>query len=316
MAVPLTNEQVTKLVASSWPAKRARLYDNFFKSSPLIVRLNTKNKVKQKGGRNIQTPFIYAGLGGGSYGRGDTFDTSDKEFFTHLELPWKFNYVPVTLFGMDLAMNEGAAKVLDLFDSHVRGAELTMFENMAKQMFGNGQGNTAKDLDGLRVAVDDTLAYGGITRDTSPQGTAIKAHVDSTGGAFSLSMVQAAYGKVTFGTIQPDLIVTTQAIFDKFWERVQPSQRWGNEDLKKIGMRSCQFNAADVVVDQYCPAETIYLLNTEFLEFWCLGGKDFVFRLGGGVPIFNKDAITDQLISYSNFVCPSPRYQARIDSVT
>lgn len=315
MALPLDNRQFGNVLATTIDAKLPRLIDNYFKSNPLFVRLHTKGAIKYDGGDTIRTSFIYDKLAGGSYARGFTFDTSNKEFMTDLLLNWKMNYAGFTIYGIDMAKNQGAARVIDLVDATMKTAETTLSDNCGIQLFGDGTGNASADIDGLRVAVDDTLAYGGITRDTSPQGTAVKAQVNSVGGAFSLAMVNTSFGTATFANEKPDLLVTTQVVWNKMWERVQPQQRFASEDLKQVGMDAIQFNGADVVVDSHCPDGVMYGLNTKYVEYWILSGADFKFRLGGGMPIYNQDAVTDQVILYSDLVVTSPRMNFRIDNI-
>lgn len=316
MALPVDNRQFANVLSTTLDAKLDRLVDNFFKSNPLFVRLHSKGAIKHDGGDTIRTAFIYDKMPGGSYGRGDTFDTSNKEFITDLLLNWKMNYASFAMYGLDMAKNQGAARIIDLVDAAMETAKMTLADNIGGQLFGDGTGNSGKDIDGLRVAIDDTLAYGGITRDTSAQGAAIKAQVNTTGGAFSLPMVNTSFGTATFANEKPDLIITDQVTWNKMWERVQPQQRFASEDLKKVGMDAIQFNGADVVVDSHCPAGTMYLLNTKYLEFWLLSGNDFKWRLNGGMPVYNQDSVVDQIIVYGNLVCTSPRMNARIDNIS
>jgi hypothetical protein len=316
VADPLDNRQINNILSTTMDDYLRDLVDNFYLSMPLLVRLSMRGKVMSDGGAEIRSSFIYGSLGGGSYGVGDTFNTNNVEFMTQLILQWKMNYAPVTIYGLDMARNQGAAKVIDLVEAFMENCELTIKDNMATQLFGDGTGNGGKDIDGLRVAVDNTLTYAGITRDSSPQGNAIKAQVNTVGGAFSLSMLNTSFGAATFGNEKPDLIVTTQTIWNKIWERIQPQQRFASEDLKKVGMDAIQFNGADVVADQHCPSGVIYGLNTKYWEWRYLAGADFHFRMGGGMPIYNQDAITDQMVTYCNVVCKSPRLNFRIDNVS
>lgn len=320
MALPIDGRQIGNVITTTLDSKLPRLVDNFFQSNPLFVRLHTRGAIKYDGGDEIRTSFIYKGLPGGSYGVGDTFDSSNQEFMTDLQLQWKMNYAQATIPGLQIAKNQGAARIIDLVDAFMENARMTLSDNLGTQLFGNGLGNAAKDIDGLRVAIDTVLSYGGIARDGSAVGTAINAQVNTVGGAFSLPLVNTSFGSATIANEKPDLIVTTQTIWNKFWERIQPQQRFASEDLKKVGMEAVNFNGADVVVDSHCPTGVIYGLNTKYVEFWILSGQDFKWRLrealGSMAPIFNQDAYTDQLILYSNLVVTSPRLNFRIDNVT
>lgn len=319
MALPTDSRQINNIVTTTLDAKRPRLIDNFFTSNPLFVRLRDRENIRVEGGEQIDTPIIYGGLGGGSYGKGDTFDTSFTEFMTDIRLDWKQNYAPMAMDGLEAAKNRGAARIIDYTDAMMQAARMTLADNVGDQLYTTGTGNQSKDITGLKAVIDvnggTVTTYGGITRAATGVGNAVNAgSVNTTGGAFSLSMVNTEFGNVTIGMEKPDLIVTTQTIWNKFWERSQPSERNQAGDMREIGMESVRFNGADVVVDNHCPSGEIYVLNTKYLEFWILSGNDFRFR--GPFDLSNQDAWVGQIVLYANLVCTSPRLQARIESVT
>lgn len=312
--IPLDNREITNVVSSTLDAYRSEIIDNFFVSNALFVRLNARNKIKFEGGEEIRSHFIYAGLGGGSYGPGDTFSSEIKEFFTDMRIQWKQNYAPMAMYGLDQAKNRGAQQIFSYTETLKEVCKMTLNDNVGFQLYGDGTGNGGKDLDGLKIAVNDTGTYGGIARSTTGPGAAIKSPINTTGGPFSFTMVQNAIGSVTIGKQKPDLLVTTQDIFNKIWARSQPTERNSAEDLRKIGFETVRISGADCVVDNHCPAGEIHLFNTDFIEYWCMTGNDF--RLRGPFDLHNQDAWIAQYIIYSNLMVKSPRLQTRIENVT
>src|SRR5712692_1678242 len=240
MAIPLDSRTLNNVVSTTLDAKKARVFDLFFASNPLFVRLYSRQNVKWEGGDKIRVPFLYGDLGGGSYGKGDTFDTTNKEFITDLLFDWKRNYAPMAMDNLDQAKNQGVSRIIDLVDAMHQNARMTLANNIGKQIFSDGTGNASKDMDGLVNAISTTGTYGGITRGTDAIGTAVKGNYNSTGGAFSLTQMNTEFGAAVIGNEKPDLIVTTQAIWNKFWERIQPQQRFASEDLKNAGMEAIQ----------------------------------------------------------------------------
>lgn len=313
MAIPLSVEQINNLVVTTLEAYRPEIIDNFFLSNALMVRLRTKNKVLWKGGREIQFRFIYDKLGGGSYGQGDPFDITLREFMTYARLPWKRNYVPMTMDGLEDAENSGAHEIIDYTATLKEVAKMTLDDNTGHQIYGDGTGNEQKDLDGFKIAVNDTGTYGGITRGSEGPGKAISSFINRAGGPFSFSMVNSALGKATIGRQRPDLITTTQEIWDKAADRSQASERNRAEDLREVGMESIRIYGADMVVDQHCPDGEMHLHNTNFIEYWVMNGNDF--RLRGPFDLHNMDAWTAQYVVYSNLVVKSPRLQTRVENV-
>jgi hypothetical protein len=314
MAIPLDNRQITNVVTSTLDAYRSEIIDNYFIGNALFVRLRSRNKIRWDGGDQIRSHFIYAKLGGGSYGVGDAFDTEVKEFMTDMRLEWKMNYAPMAMYGLDQAKNRGAQQIFSYTDTLKEVCKMTLDDNMGYQLYGDGTGNVGKDIDGLMIAINSTGSYGGITRGTDAIGSAIVSPINTTGGPFSFTMIQNAIGGITIGRESPDLGVTTQDIFNKMWARSQPSEQNRAEDLRRVGFRSVNVSGVDFVVDNHCPAGHIYLLNTKFIEYWVMEGNDF--RLRGPFDVHNQDSWVAQYVVYSNLLVKSPRLQTRIENVT
>ena len=72
MALPTVTQQINNIVATTFDVKKKRVVvDGFFTDNPFFVRLNTKDKIKWRGGNQIRSTFIYDQLPGGSYGKGE-----------------------------------------------------------------------------------------------------------------------------------------------------------------------------------------------------------------------------------------------------
>lgn len=313
MALPLDNRQVNNIVSTTLDERRPELIDNFFTGNALLLKLYKDNRVVVKGGDQIQTSFIYGQVDGGAYQRGDPFSSSITEFMTQLRQDWKMYYGAMNWHGLDVAKNQGAAAVIDYTDAVMTNARMTLENKFGNDLYGSGG---AGKVDGLDLAISDSGTYGGITRDTSAQGTAIKSIINTTGGPFSLPMVNTSYGDATLGNEAPDLIVSGQVIFNKVWERSQPSERNTPGGVRSIGWKgnTVTFNAAEWVVDNHCPAGEIWILNTRYLELVILSGRDFKVR--GPFDLHLEDASVGQLILTCNLVVKAPRLQSKIKSVT
>ncbi len=305
MAIPLDTRQLSDIATTTVDQRLPQLVDNVFIGAPLFVRLKSRNNISMDGGDRIRQGLVYDTLPGGSYGVGDSFDTSRRNILETLIFDWKRYYINITMEGLEDLQNAGASRVIDLVSAKMDAAELTMIQNLGSDLYGQGGGGT---ITGLRAAVDDgnlVPTYGGLTRDT-------------TGGVFSLSLMNTTMMGTgtgpTLGREKPDLIVTTQTIWNQWWERVQPSQRFGSEDLKEVGMDAIRFNSADVVVDPQCPAGLVYFLNTRFIKLIIHSQRNFTFR--GWFETSNRDERLGQILFAGELVVPSPRLQALVTSVT
>jgi hypothetical protein len=303
-------------VTSVAEARRKDLVDNYFGSFPLMTKMRRNNAIKLRGGEVIQPPHIYAPFPASSYGRGSTFDTSTTEFATKMTFNWKFHYAACNLQTIDVDLNDGPEQVFDLVDAAVGNAELSLVEDMASQLFGDGTGNAGNDMDGLGIAVSRTGTYGGIARGADVQGASIRAAFeDTTGGTVSLATMNANFQTAVVGGEKPDLLVTTSTLWSRVWERSQPSERNPNPgEARSIGFDYVRFNGAAVVFDSKCTAGFMYFLNTNWWETYIHNKWDFRFR--GFMEPTNQQMQIGQMIAWLEPICRSPRLQGVASGLT
>ena len=322
MALPIDTRTLSDVAASAVDSYLDGLVDMFFNSNPIWIRLSSRERVILDGGDLIRQPMLYDKLNVGSYSGLDTFDITRRATKTVLQFDWSQYYTNLTIDGRTLIKTAGAgSRILDLVEAEMETARMSLADELGRTLYLDGTGNASKDILGLIAAVDDgtnVTSYGGITRDASAQGTAVKAILDTTGGATSLSLVNSVMGRATIQPQRADLITTTQTIWDKFWDRAQPSQREpdgpGFDDLARLGFTAVNFNGAAVVVDSHVASGNLWLLNTDFIKLIIHRDRDFRFT-GFQTPT-NQDALLGQILWAGQLVCQSPRLQARMTGLT
>lgn len=243
-----------------------RTTDTIFKNDPLLTRLMNRRMVRFDGGQLIQRPLIYAELNGDFFLRGDTFNIAYVPTDTALQVPMKYAYVGITLYGTDDVLNRGPEAVFSQVETKMLNASLKMAKVLSTNLYKDGQSSsadvtasggvlsTSNAFAGLLAWVDDgnsgsgypsatsvTKSFptvGGITRSditaTPSSGTAtptaniggLNAYTNRAFSTFQLSEVQNAYGKAWFGNDFADLLITQQSGWDKFWQSTQPLQRY------------------------------------------------------------------------------------------
>lgn len=308
MAVPTRTQTLNTFVSSTAEHRRPDLIDNFFGSAPVWAMIRKRKAVPLRGGEVIKSSHIYGALPAGSYGRGDEFGTEVTEFATTMVHNWKFCRSEVNLNVIDVDLNDSPEQTFDLVEAAMENGELSLIDDMSDQLYGDGTGNGNKDLDGLAIAVSRTGTYGGIVRGTDSQGSSIRAAVeDTTGGALALATVNTHFGTCTVGRKKPDLLVTTQTLWNKIWERSQPSEQNKPSAMRDIGFEAVRMNGADVTVDSHVPSGFLYLLNMEFFSLYTHKKWDFRFR--GFMEPSNQQVQLGQLIVWCNLVCRGPRFQ-------
>lgn len=318
MALPTRTETLSTFISATAQNRRPGLIDSFFKSAPFWARLKSNDVVRLRGGSEIRENFLYAGFGATSYGRGQEFDTSVKEFSTSMVFDWKFAYAPINLDVIDVDLNDSPEQTFDIVEAAMENAELSLIDELSTQVFSDGTGNSGLDIDGLANAITQSGSYGGITRSSTvgTPGYAIRAGVESTtGGALSLATLNDNFGNTIIGREKPDLLLTTQTLWNRIWERSQPAERNPNPgDTRDIGYEVVRFNGSDVAVDSHTPAGYIYLLNMKYWRLYVHQKWDF--RMRGPMEPTNQQRSIAQIIMWGNLVCRAPRMQGVMSGLT
>ena len=132
--------------------------------------------------------------------------------------------------------------------------------------------------------------------------------LNSSNVAYLTVAMTRMYGALTVDNDQPDLIVTTQAIYDAYETSLQANKRFAGDDaIANAGFDSLRFKGATVVVDSHCPAGQMYFLNTNYLDFKVHKDRNFQFedfrRLEG------SDNIQSRLFWMGQLTCSNPGMQ-------
>lgn len=323
MALPSDSRQLADVAAAAVDSYMPGLIDLFFNSNALWVRLASKERTILDGGDMIRQPILYDKLNAGSYSGLDTFDISRRPTKTVLQFDWAQYYVNLTVDGRTLIKTSGAGtKILDLVEAEMETARLTLADLIGTDIYLDGTGNSNKAILGLIAGIDsgaNVATYGGINRnDGSVQATAVQGNLNTTGGALSLALVNTGMGSATIQPHRPDLLITTQSMWDRFWERSQPSQRTpsgpGFDDLARVGFSAINFNGAAVVVDSKCASGNLWGLNTDFIKLLIHRDRDFQFT--GFQKPDNQDALLGQILWAGQLVVQAPRLQVRMTGLS
>jgi hypothetical protein len=303
--------------------------DVVYKSSPVFVRIRTNNGQQFDGGIKIRQNIGYAELNGGPFGRGETFNTDYVQTDTAFAVDPKFYYVNVSLYGTDDVLARGPMQAVPFVGSKLANAAGKMAKLIATDMYldGLGTSSSTKSVDGFNQWFDNGSLFttvGGITRTdlgvsngTNNQGA--NGYVASLSSGFSLKAVELAMGSCWFGVQHVDMLVSDQNSWNWFFNKLQPMQRFNEEssDVAKAGFRSFNFIGAQVVVDQYSPAGSMYGMNTkqENLMFFTSTLKRYQFGFTGFKEIYNSDDRSGQYLWAGNIIVANPRYNFRLTNI-
>ncbi len=333
MGLPTKSQVIEDIASTTTQHILPTLIDNVFKANPLFVRMATRENLLLDGGLDVRQPIIYGKMPRGFYKGLKNFDTSRRKTKTSMIFDWKQAYVNITVDGLSMLQNGGGDAVIDLVESEMTTAEMSLRDALGFAIYRDGATafsdpddstvlwEAGEGFTGIEVAIEDGTnfnAYGGVTRDTSPEGTAVKGQYDGTGGATSLDLLQTDFGLCVIEPERPDLIVTTQTVWNKIWARLQPQQRFpqgaGFDDLANVGFQVLNFNGAAVVVDSHCQSGRAYMLNTKFIKL--IIHQDRNFEPTNWKYPTNQDSMIQQILFAGELVCQSPRLNCQIRNLT
>jgi hypothetical protein len=304
-----------------------RGYDTIFKYSPVLVRMRTRQNFQFTGGTSIDTPITYAKLKGGPFTRGQALNIDYVNTETAFSVKPKFYYVSVVLFGTDGVLNRGEVAAMSLVELKLANAAMAMGENLAIDMYLDGlstaavntnlgANSTTSSLDGFAQWIDDGS-------NVSTVGSIARADIGTTGtpgggnayfrnfsnAPIATPDLNTAFSKAWFGPDRPDLLTANTDVWTFIVSKLQPSQRFERQDadVVKASFQAIQYMGADFVVDNYCPAGSLWGLNTRYLQFWMTTNKLFQFGFTG----FKEDQGTvdyaGQYLWGGNIVYANPR---------
>lgn len=292
------------------------LQDNVFGSNPLFVFLMRKGK-KLRGGSSIVQPVtLTKNSTAMSYQGVETLNTAYQEEDSAAEFNWAQYAATVQISGFDEARNDGEAAVINIVSSKVQNAGAALRDKLGTDLQLDGTGNNGKNIIGLAAAIDDSTnvgTYGNISRTTYTNWRAVYSANGGAGRALTLNLLQTQWGSASIDNTRPNLIVTTQDVFNKYNSLLQPNLRYADSKLADMGFPNLFYNGRPFVVDQKVQTSAVdklWGLNTNFLDLYFHSKRFFKW-----VPFQtreDRDAIIGKILVMLQLVCSQPRTQFQL----
>ena len=270
------NTSFDALLSTTLANYRDQLTDNVFTARPLTFFLMDKGRIRMvDGGTKIVEPLIYGQNSTvASYAGYDTLSLTAQEGITAAEYEWKQYAASIAISGIEEAKNNGEQAIINLLEAKIMQAEESLKEGFNQMFFGNGTGNSNKNWNGLGNLVSSVGTVGGINRATSGNEW-WRSYVNANAGALTLGKMATAYNSTSVGNDHPDMILTTQTLYEKYESLLQPQLRYTDAKTADAGFQNLLFKAAPVAYDVHCPAGYMYFLNSKYITLVGHSGKWF-----------------------------------------
>jgi hypothetical protein len=309
------NSNFDTLLSTTIANYRKTLTDNIFTARPLTYFLMDKGRIRMlNGGTKIVEPLIYGQNSTvGSYSGYDTISLTAQSGISAAEYDWKQYAASIAISGIEEAKNNGEQAIINLLEAKIMQAEESMKEGFNQMFFSDGTGNSGKNWLGLGAIVESGNTVGGIDS-SDADNTWWRSYEENTAGALTLAQMTTAYNSVSVGNDHPDMVLTTQTLFEKYESLLQPQLRYTDTKTADAGFQNLLFKAAPVAYDVHCTAGVVYFLNSKYLTL--VGHSDKWFETTAFVRPENLDARYSLIMCYGNLTCRNRKKQGKLTAKT
>jgi hypothetical protein len=293
-----------------------KLNDAIFNSTPFYKKIRA-NQRTYDGGDTIRTRIEYAMNPNGKWISGSESWTNAKhEFATMAEHTPKVRVEPMVLLRDDLDAAKGRNAFGNIMRDTFKNTRKSLIYYFTTGLFSDGTGSSSKQLTGLAAICDDGTnvpTYGGINRLTY---TWFAGQYNDAGGAsISATLLNALWGDLVDGDEKPDMIITSQDLYDSLLILAEVPVRSGHGDLRRnlLG-NELSLHGVPIMVESQCPSDRVYMLNTS--HFQLRPHADYAnFKFSGWQTPLDQRILAANLQWVGELVCTNPRYQGVIDTL-
>jgi hypothetical protein len=294
------------LLSTTLMAYRKTLVDNIFKDSAFLAALRMNDAVdKQNGGERIAMPLMYGTNSTvKSYSDYETLDTTPQDGMTTAFYDWREIAGTISISRKEERQNSGEGRLLNLLESKVKQAEMSMRETLNQQLLAGTvssstfvPGNSAKDLNplGYFLRKDNTTdpVSGGNVGNIAASNTWWRHHTAigdttsaDTGNSFANNITTYAGMKAAMKRMynycgrgsggSPNLLVGDQISFETYENALDQQVRYTNTKMADMGFDNIKVKGATFIWDEVIPdveagtaaitKGTVFFLNTNFYK--------------------------------------------------
>jgi hypothetical protein len=306
------NANFDDILTTTLNKHRAKFVDTVFAARPLTFFLMQNGQIRMEdGGAKIVEPLIVANNASveaytGSGPLDPTADVGGE--FSAAEYDWKTVAASISITGIEEAKNAGSSRILDLLEGKIMVAResITEFFNTAFHL-STATAPASGGFNGLGYLVaQNTNAVGNIATTGGSQAF-WQSTVDATSEVLTTATMSNIYNTVSVGNDQPNMVLTTQALYEKYESLLQPQLRYSSAQVADAGFQNLLFKGAPVLYDADTTANHMYFLNTKYLKL--IGHKDKWFTPSPFIRTTTADQRTAQIFCYGELTVNNRKRQ-------
>lgn len=317
------NSNFDAILSTTLANYRDQLTDNIFTARPLTYHLMNKGRIRMlNGGTKIVEPLIYGQNSTvAPYSGYDTISLTPQTGISAAEFEWKQYAASIAISGIEEAKNNGEQEIINLLEAKIMQAEESMREGFNQMFFGNGTDtlgaggtDSGKSWNGLGNLIESGNTVGGINSASGQGNDWWRSYEENTAGALTLAQMATAYNSVSVGNDHPDMVLTTQTLFEKYESLLQPQVRYTDTATANAGFQNLLFKAAPVTYDVHAPAGNMFFVNSKYMSLVGHSGK--WFSNTEFVRPENMDARYALIMCYGNLTIRNRAKQGKLTAKT
>lgn len=287
--------------------------DNYFVRRPALDAF-LKGKKMQDGGRQIwitvdtdENPTIQ------DFSDYDVFDTSGSDTAVSAVYPMVNKGGTIVISWEELREIAGKDhQAIDLLSHKRRNAMKTMMDKLATDLFASSA--VTGKITPLPILIDSSGSVGSISASTETNWAA----TETASGSFAaqgLSDMRTLYNTLCNNGADPDMILTTQSIYEFYENEVDPDVRYAAAmAVGGRGFKSLEFKGIPLIHDLKATSGVLYMVNTEntYFKVDTMGN----FSVDPFVQPANQKAQIAKLVFRGNLICDRRKSNGKLTGIT
>lgn len=262
----------------------------------------------------------------------DKIEITPKELLNSAVFNWSRVVGMFSLTGTELLYTRGQEEVIDLMQTYLNAAEMSVKEEWEVSLVGDGSGSGGRQMIGLGGAIPilpNTGVYGGIDRATVPAWRTSTFNIPAGDVAgfttWDVTTVRPIIDRVSLARSRngryADLLIADARSYEPIAASFVAHQRLGSERLGRLGFAGLTYmtpaGPVDIVaaggIGNVMPTNTVYGIDTKGLAVYTFPGQEFVpFHPGDGMRPINQDAVAQGIVWSGQLVLENPLFSYRL----
>ncbi len=298
------------------------LADNVSLGNAGLMKMEEKGNIRTfDGGTSIREGLDYGANSNIQFISGaETYAVGATEHATAADYGIKQLVGTVSVSGLDLIMNSGKGKLIDLLTTKMKNLKRGMKNTVATSMHGDGTASSSKSITGwlLMCPLNPlTGTYAGINRATAGSEFWRSQIVTTTvTAANSAGLMTDLYISCSRGPDHPNLILAGATAYGFYNKGLQPLQQITSPKMADAGFTTLTFMGQPVVLDNNTGGLTtthMLFLNTDYISWRPFEGLNFKPLEPEKRSPVNQDVTSATLGFAGNMTCSNASLQGRLN---